>query len=146
MKYIFLSRMFYETYDQKNFPEIERKEDRPHIAVYIKVDDLDCAIPLRSNIIHKHAFWTNKKEKCGLDYSKTIIITDPKYIDNLRKPYIRDDEHKALLGKEYEVAKGMMKYIKKYKKALKRLDIERNKTLCKYSTLQYFHKELKITD
>lgn len=144
MKYIFLSEKFYETYDQIDYPEIERKSDRPYIMIKICIGGIDFAIPLRSDISHNHVYWTNKPNKCGVDYSKVVVIPDSTYIDS-RNPYIRPDEHRRLKGKDHILEKGLEKYIKEYKKALKNIHIVRNKILCQFSTLQYFHKEIDIS-
>ena len=140
MQFIFLSKDFYN--DFKGFTEIEQKPTRPYIQIVIKVNGTLFAIPMRSNINHKNAFFTDKKNKCGVDFSKAVVITDNKYIDLSRSPYIRPNEFKALQGKDFEIEKGMLKYINLYKKALKSPDIARNKLLLKYSTLQYFENYL----
>lgn len=143
MKYIFLSDKFYNEFPRELFPEIMRKDVRPYVMVKLTINGYEVGLPLRSNIEHQYAYWTNKADRCGIDYSKAVIIPDSSYI-NPRKPFIRDDEHKALLGKEYEIRKGFMRYLKDYHKALKSLDIPRNLKLVNYSTLQYFHKQLMI--
>lgn len=58
------------------------------MQICIKINDLLFAIPLRSNIRHKNAFWTDTSNGCGLDFSKTVILTDDNYIDKHRKPCI----------------------------------------------------------
>lgn len=86
----------------------------------------------------------NKSKNCGLDLSKAVIITDEiKYIEK-SSPQIRQEEFNALKGKDYFVKQKMETYIKLYIKALSMQHISSYKTLCKYSTLQYFHKELGI--
>jgi len=137
VKFVFLTSEFYEEY--KNCPEIEQKNTRPYIQAFITINDLMFAIPLRSKILHPHVLWTDKANKCGLDFSKAVIILDEaKYIDKTAKPYIRPNEFNELRGKEYIIKKKMEKYIKDYKKAKSKLDIPLNKQLCKYSTMQYF--------
>ena len=143
MKFIFLKEDFYHIYNRADYPEIERKSNRPYIMIQISISGIDFAIPLRSGISHRYALWTDKANKCGVDYTKAVIIPDNKYIDD-KNPYIRPDEYKALLGKDYILKNGFEKYIEDYKDALKKLHIERNKKLCQYSTLQYYHKELGI--
>ncbi|MBR5000488.1 MAG: hypothetical protein IKT25_00660 [Firmicutes bacterium] len=139
MKFTFLSKEFYE--EHRMHTEIEQKEDRPYVQVIVEINNTLFAIPMRSNINHKHAFFTDKENKCGLDYSKSVVILDERHeLDHVRKPYIREIEFKALLGKEYEVKKGLVKYIRTYKKASAQRDISRNELLCKYSTLQYFEE------
>lgn len=145
MKYIFLTSEFYNDYPYKDYPEIEQKQDRPYIMIQISIDGVDFAIPLRSNINHPNVFWTDKPKKCGVDYSKAVPIKDVKYVDS-RKPYLRSNEHKALIGKEYLIQKGFEKYIQKYGKALSAYHVDRNRELCQKSTLQYFHEELGIKE
>ncbi len=139
MKFTFLSKGFYE--EHRFHTEIEQKEDRPYVQVVVEINGILFAVPLRSNITHKHAFFTDKEKRCGLDYSKTVVITNQEeQLDHERKPYIRDDEFKALMGKEYEVRCGLEKYIRTYKKAVDKRFVPRNDMLCKFSTLQYFEE------
>lgn len=141
MKFIFLTQDFYNAYASCH--EIEQKPLRPYIKVCVTVGGIDFAIPLRSNINHPHVLWTDKTNKCGLDFSKTVVVAKPHYIDSAQ-PYIRQNEFDSLRGKEYIVETKLIKYIKDYKKAKQDLSIRRNQELCQYSTLQYF--ESYITD
>ena len=139
MKYTFLSQQFYDEHFEHT--EIEQKIDRPYVQVIIEVGGVLFAVPMRSNISHKHAFFTDKLNKCGIDYSKTVVITDPEtQLDMERKPFNREEEYKSLIGKEYEVKSGLEKYIRTYKKASARRDVARNDILCRFSTLQYFEE------
>ena len=138
MKYIFLTEQFYVDYI--HCPEIEQKKDRPYVQVYINVGGIDFAIPLRSNIKHTHVFWTDKQNRCGIDFSKAVIIEDKKYIDTTGRPYIRPNEHKTLFGRERDIEQGLLDYIEKYKEAKSHLNRHRNVKLLLYSTMQYFEK------
>ena len=82
MKYIFLSKQFYDDYNLKTCPEIAQKQDRPYVMLLIKIDGLTFAIPFRSSIRHKFAYITDKENHCGIDYSKAVVITKNYYIDN----------------------------------------------------------------
>lgn len=139
MKYIFLTNDFYRAY--RHCPEIEQKQQRPYIQVQIVIDGVIFAIPLRSNINHPHVHWTDKPNRCGVDFSKAVVVEDKKYIDP-RSPHIRPNEFKALQGKEYIITKKFQKYIENYKKAKSRPEIPRNAMLCEYSTLKYFEQYL----
>lgn len=141
MKYIFLTQDFYDKYS--NCPEIEQKTNRPYAMLLVEIDNVTWAIPLRSNISHKYVYWTNKDNKCGLDLSKAVVVENNSYISST-KAWIRDDEFKALRGKQFQVKTKMEKYIKDYVKAYERRDIDRNKKLCEYSTLQYFHQYIEL--
>ncbi|MCD3232427.1 type III toxin-antitoxin system TenpIN family toxin [Clostridium botulinum] len=142
MEFVFLTKDFYLNYT--HCTEIEQKTNRPYIMFKIRIDNIDYAIPLRSNITHKHVYLTDKNNNCGLDFSKTIIITNSNYINTDTTPHIRQNEFNFLKGKEYIIKKKLLRYIENYKKALQHLEAKHNENLCKYSTLQYFHKELNI--
>jgi protein AbiQ len=136
---VFLTQDFYS--DHAHCPEILLKDDRPHIQIQVKVNNQLFCIPLRSNISHQHVLWTDRANKCGLDFSKAVIIIDSqKYIDNLRQPIIRQNEFDTLRGKEHIIETSLMKYVTKYKDAKNNLHISRNSLLVKCSTLQYFEK------
>ena len=137
MDFIFLTKQFYLDYILCT--EIEQKIERPYIMFILKIDELEFAIPLRSHIKHNHVYWTDKINNCGLDFSKTIIITDTSYINSLIVPHIRQNEYNCLIGQEYIIKTKLLTYIKNYKKALQHAHINKNEILCKYSTLQYFH-------
>lgn len=120
------------------------KWNRPYIQMYIEIDGVQYAAPLRSGIHHPHVFWTDKANHCGGDFSKAVVIKDEKYIDANIEPYIRQNEFDALRGKDYKIKVKMAKYIENYKKAKLDLENQRNQQLVKYSTLQYFEKEIGL--
>lgn len=139
LKFIFLSDKFYQDY--AGCSEIEQKKSRPYIQVEVVVDGVHFGVPLRSNIRHPHVLWTDKDNLCGVDFSKTVVISDPtSYIDTSTAPYIRPNEFQALKGKEFIIEQKLRKYISDYKKAKLRPDVGRNKLMLRYSTLQYFEE------
>lgn len=143
-RFLFLSEEFYLAYQSEDYPEMEQKHNRPYIQVYVEIEGIQYAIPLRSDIHHPHVLWTDKKNHCGVDFSKAVVITDEKYIDSSTDPHIRQDEFDALRGKDYKIKTKMEKYIEDYKMAKNDLSKPRNQQLVKYSTLQYFEAELGI--
>ena len=136
-KYIYLTEEFYKDY--KNCSEILSKKDRPYSMLQIEINNVTWAIPLRSDAKHNNVIWTDKKNNCGLDLSKAVVIEDKKYISK-KDPIIRQNEFNELKGKDHIVYKKMKKYIDIYVKAYTNQHIERNKKICKYSALQYFHE------
>ena len=102
------------------------------------------AIPLRSDINHPHVLWTDKKNHCGVDFSKAVVIKDESYIDFSIEPHLRQNEFDALRGKDFKIKNKMEKYIADYKKAKKDLSNPINRMLVTYSTLQYFEKEIGL--
>lgn len=136
-QFFFLTQDFYSDY--ANCPEIEQKPTRPHIRVIVHAEGIDFAVPFRSHIDHPHAFLTDPLKKCGLDFSKAIVITDyNRYVDSQTKPRIRTLEFNALRGKEHIIEQGMLRYLRAYRKALKQPTVLRNEMLLRYSALQYF--------
>ena len=143
-RFVFLSKEFYNTYPPSKYPEMEQKQNRPYIQVCVEIDGVQYAIPLRSDINHPHVLWTDKRNHCGVDFSKAVVITDESYIDFSTEPHLRQNEFDALRGKDFKIKSKMEKYIADYKKAKKDLSSPINKTLVKYSTLQYFEKEIGV--
>ncbi|MDU7787788.1 MAG: hypothetical protein E7J67_08160 [Veillonella sp.] len=139
MEYIYLNASFYNKYPQNIYPEIVQKRSRPYVQIVISINSQKWAIPLRSNIMHKHVLWSNKAAKCGIDLSKAVPIDD---IDIERKATIRQIEFNQLKGKEYILKKKFEKYIAKYKAAKNNLSKQHNQTLVSCSTLQYFEEYL----
>ena len=66
--------------------EIERKRDRPYFVLIAEIDGVTWGLPFRSSIKHSHAFWTNKEEGCGIDYSKAVAIESAADIDREKMP------------------------------------------------------------
>ena len=142
MEFAFLTAEFYADHPEDKYPEMEHKKDRPYVVVFVTVGTIRYAVPLRSHISHPYAYLTDKKNRCGVDYTKAVIVeNEERYIDRSRKPYIRPNEFDALRGKEYRIQCGMQKYIEVYKKA-KQSDSARDKMLVSCSTLQYFEQYL----
>ena len=139
---VYLSSAFYQDFSAPQYSEIEQKQNRPYVQVCVTINGVVWAIPLRSNINHEHVLWTDQTNKCGLDFSKAVVIEKQEYLDGTNTPWIRENEFQELKGKEFVISTKMEKYIDKYKKAKRDLRIPRNARLCQYSTLQYFEPYL----
>lgn len=99
LKFVFLTQKFYDDYI--NYPEIEKKVNRPYTMVLATIDNIDFAIPLRSNIKHNNSLLTDKLNNCGLDFSKAVVIKNKeRYINTMEKPILRQNEFEALKGKD----------------------------------------------
>ena len=143
MKFCFLTDDFFEIY--KNCKEIEKKNNRPYATVcLLKYNNLYFAIPIRHNIKHQYAIFTDKEKTKGLDLSKTLIIKDLKYIIQNKTAFISQTEYSQLITKEAFILSKLNSYIKKYIKALEHQEIKKNYLLCSMSCLKYFHNELNI--
>ena len=99
MKFCFLTDDFFELY--KDCKEIEKKKNRPYATVcLLKYNTFYFAIPIRHNIKHQYAIFTDKEKSKGLDLSKTLIIKDLKFIVQNRTAFISPIEYTQLIQKE----------------------------------------------
>jgi len=142
--FFYLTHEFYNKY--KNCKEILYKPKRPYAVHLIEYNNLIFAIPIRSNITHEFSYKKTIKEKNkskGLDFTKTVIINDLKYLS--KQPVrINQEEYLKLDKNRHFIEKKMLSYLKIYKKALQKPNTNKNKNILSKSTLQYFHKELSI--
>ncbi|MFV0626613.1 MAG: type III toxin-antitoxin system TenpIN family toxin [Alphaproteobacteria bacterium] len=138
MKFRFLTQQFYD--DFKHCDQILIKEKRPYTFVLLDIGNVLVAIPLRSNITHKFGM-TTPNTTGGLDFSKSVIITDSKkYIEARTSPVVRKEDFNFLKGKEYFLKQRLETFIETYKKKA----FQKNSSLSQMCSLQYFHKELGI--
>lgn len=140
MEYTFLSEKFYKDYPHDKYPQMEIKIDRPYAHVHVQAYGQLFCIPLRSNVDHPHALFTNKKEKCGVDYSKAVVITNEDYIDRTRKAFLRPNEYKKLRGKDYTIKQQFENYVELYKQAKIDETVNHREEILAFSTLQYFEE------
>ena len=135
MHIVKLSQNFYNRHKQDI--EILQKANRPYMMVLVAVGQKTFAIPFRSHIHHKYALWTDKKNRCGLDFTKAVLITSP---DDIASSgiQIRQNEFNAIKGKEHHIQKRFETFLNTYKKAYHNQNISRNKILIQDSALQYF--------
>lgn len=94
------------------------------------------------DIHHPHILWTDKRNHCGVDFSKAVVISDERYIGKIHEPHLSQNEFDALRGKAFKIKQKMQKYIDKYKQAKMEPEKSVNKLLLRYSTLQYFEEYL----
>jgi protein AbiQ len=147
MEFHRLTPAFYAAYSQCS--EILTKEERPYYVLILEVGGVTYAIPLRSHISHQYCFIADNSdgENKGLDYSKAVVIADrEKYLDPAPVT-IRQNEFNVLKQQEFLIQKQFSSYVQSYKKEILRR--QKNPAfpvsgLCRYSSLQYFHKELGL--
>ena len=70
---------------------------RPYIMLLISINNLLFAIPMRSHITHKHAYFTDVVNKCGVDFTKAVVINNKEYIIKNKVPIIRPHEYLKLV-------------------------------------------------
>ena len=146
MKFHRLSSIFYEQFG--NFEEILNKENRPYYVLLLELDSLTYAIPLRSHITHPYCFIADSSDSQnkGLDYSKAVVITESQYIDS-NPVTIRQKEYNIYKMQEFKIKKQFSSYVARYRKEVRRRIANPAlpaSALCLYSSLKYFHKELRL--
>tara|TARA_Y100001963_G_C6741964_1_gene429457 strand:+ start:768 stop:1244 length:477 start_codon:yes stop_codon:yes gene_type:complete len=122
---------------------------RGYGVVVITLNNLTFAIPLRTNIRHKAAYITKKCHEPGiqgkgLDFSKSLLITDEEYISEA--PFkIPPEEHKKLRSKEFFITSKFEKYVEKYIFAINSRDENIISSLeYRFTTLINYHDELGL--
>lgn len=118
------------------------------MVLLVRVNNLQFAIPFRTNVIHKYCYkfkntTRDTSTSTAIDFSKTVVIKNEDYLSNFAK--IDNEEFKELNDKYYFIIKKFTKYVNDYIKIITTYssDSYEYKSM-KYSTLQYFHHELKI--
>ena len=139
-KIAFLTKQFYVDHPSPPFSEIEQKENRPYIVFLVQIDGHTWGLPFRSHIKHRYAYWTDRANGCGIDFTKAVVLDDPKYIDSTTKPYLRPNEFAAIKGNEHLVLRGFARYVRLYKKALQS-NQPRDANLLRFSTLQNYYQK-----
>ena len=144
-----LSDLFYEKYNNNDYPEMEEKISRPFLVLLVEIDDNKFAIPFRTNVRHKYCYKfanTNRltESSTALDFSKAVIVNDSKYIGVEAR--IDQKEFVELSSKSIFIINKFKNFIEKYKKIMlnPQINYYEYDLLCKYSTLNYFHNELGI--
>ena len=144
MKFYRLSADFYQQFSMHE--EILTNKNRPYYVLFLEIDSLTFAIPLRSHITHCFIADSSAGQNKGLDYSKAVIITDGQYLD-FSPVTIRQNEYNVYKKREYFIKKQFSSYVMRYIKEIRRrfknpaLPVS---MLCQYSVLKYFHRELGL--
>ncbi|MBD5477351.1 MAG: hypothetical protein HDR18_12390 [Lachnospiraceae bacterium] len=143
----YLSAEFYKQYSTDRYPEIENKENRPYMVLLIKVDSNTFAIPFRTNVKHNNCYKFQNSTRptesvTGLDYSKAVVINDSIFIGKAAR--INDDEYTELDMNYHIIIKRFTTYVRGYIKYAEGTLNEYQRFKYRYTTLQYFHKELGI--
>ena len=150
MRLCILSRTFYKRYEGCS-EILDKGPQRPYVLVVIKLDDsLTFAIPIRTTIPSynkEYCYITENSKNSGLDFTKSLIISSETDLETGPEPTIEQSEFNYIKMKEHELSCILLKFVNDYKKYIKRK--EKNPDIpeplsFKFSTLQYFHKELGL--
>jgi len=139
-----LSAAFFADYG--NLPELMTKPTRRYCIALLEIDDLTFAIPFRTHIHHRfsYIFTNSSRSDCsGLDFSKAVVLTKPCYIG--ADAMIDAAEYAEFLRKRATIARRFDRFLRDYKLWVKNPAAYHAELIVRFSTLQYFHKELGIT-
>ena len=145
----YLSEKFYEKYNKAEYPEIEHKQKRPYLVMLITIDDNTFAIPFRTNIRHSHCYKFQNTSRStvaatGLDFTKAVIVNDDTYIGEAAM--IDDKEFVELNDRYLFIINKFRTYVNGYKKYVVSKSYMHQINKYRYTSLQYFHKELNINN
>lgn len=62
-KISYLTKDFYDIFDETKYSELLHKEDRPYLVIIIKVENNTYAIPFRTNVTHQYSYRFKKQVK-----------------------------------------------------------------------------------
>ena len=158
MEYTFrlaqLTTKFYEDYPHNVYPEILNKEKRAYNCFIFKLwDDRFICVPYRTEINHKYAYSfkqsaRSKLHNSGLDFSKSVIITDENYICTQSAVVDTDEFHETIANIDI-IANKVLQFVTDYIDYIKfqnNMSKQEFNRRYRYSPLKYFHKELNINN
>ena len=144
---------FFLKYNPSIYIELENKIDRPYdVVLFETAYDYFICIPFRSSIQHNNAYHFKNStrssiSKSGLDYSKIIIIDNPAYIGS---PAIVDkDEANELYQNSNKIHIKAQSYVENYRNHILNVTPFHPKEFdrrYRFTTLKYFHSELKLPE
>ena len=143
MKLVCLNSNFYNKYLDKE--EILKKQNRPYVIFVVNINNIDWAIPFRSNIRHKYAYMTDKTNNNGIDFTKAVVIDINNDIDS-QNVQIRQVEFNKIKGKEHVIKKDFQNFLKRFEKAINKPEISEHRKILMFSSLNYFIEEVIMSN
>ncbi len=134
------------------YKEILKKKERAYTCLLFQTHyDYFICVPFRTEISHKYAYKFNnskrsKKHNSGLDYTKILIISDTKYLDN-KDAIIDKDEYNETVVHIEKIKQDALDFVEDNLKHVRGEAMLHKKEFGRrynYSTLKYFHKEMGI--
>ena len=147
MRFYRLTAVFFKDHENTCL-EILNKQTWPYYVALLSINNLTFAIPLRSHLpVDRRFCFVADGDDAGLDFCKAVVITDTQRYLEPNAIQIRQHEFKVLQQHEFDIKQNFVRFLTKYCKQMKR--IQNNPSIpipawCRYSALQYFHKELGI--
>ncbi|WP_456110916.1 type III toxin-antitoxin system TenpIN family toxin [Roseburia inulinivorans] len=149
-----LTNQFYLDYPDPPYKEIVRKNNRPYNCLLLQSHyGYFICIPYRSHIKHKYSYKfknskRSKRTNSGLDYTKIVIIKDLNYLGAV-DAIVDTDEYKETRDNINYIKKDVQEYVDDYIEYINETSDKYTQKSFKraygYSTLQYFHSQLDLT-
>lgn len=149
-----LTNQFYTDYPNPPYREIVRKDNRPYNCLLIQSHyGYFMCIPYRSHINHEYSYkfkdsQHSKRTDSGLDYTKTVIVTDSNYL-GLIDAVVDKDEFKETRENIDYIKKDVQRYIDDYVDYIngtsEKYDPKSFRRAYGFSTLKYFHNQLNLS-
>ena len=143
MKLVCLNSNFYNKYLDRE--EILKKQNRPYVIFVVNINNIDWAIPFRSNIRHKYAYMTDKINNNGIDFTKAVVIDINNDIDS-QNVQIRQVEFNKIKGKEHVIKNDFQNFLKRFEKAINKPEISEHRKILMFSSLNYFIEEVIMSN
>ena len=143
MKLVCLNSNFYNKYLDRE--EILKKQNRPYVIFVVNINNIDWAIPFRSNIRHKYAYMTDKINNNGIDFTKAVVIDINNDIDS-QNVQIRQVEFNKIKGKEHVIKNDFENFLKRFEKAINKPEISEHRKILMFSSLNYFIEEVIMSN
>ena len=143
MKLVCLNSNFYNKYLDRE--EILKKQNRPYVIFVVNINNIDWAIPFRSNIRHKYAYMTDKTNNNGIDFTKAVVIDINNDIDS-QNVQIRQVEFNKIKGKEHVIKNDFQNFLKRFEKAINKPEISEHRKILMFSSLNYFIEEVIMSN
>lgn len=143
---------FFNTYPNPPYVEILKKRKRAYNCILFQTHyGYFICVPYRTEITHAYSYRfkrsaRSKMHKSGLDYTKTVIISNARFIDS-KEALVDKDEYKETMRNLNRIKEEALQFVEDYvahMKGIKFLSPEEFRRRYTYSPLKYFHNELLI--
>ncbi len=143
-----LTSDFYNDYPPDKFPELMYKDNRPYTCLLIETsDNYFICIPFRSHIPHNDAFifkLSNRstRTRSGLDYQKTVIVKDDRYIETSKATVVDKDEYNEMMINIEQITDEINEYVSRYinhVSGISSMHYREYQRHYQFTTLQYFN-------
>ena len=150
-----LSSEFMIDYPLSKYPELMYKQGRPYTCLLIDThEDYFLCVPFRSSINHNNAYHfksteRSRRTRSGLDYSKTVVIRNSRYIDSTVPAIVDQDEYAEMMRNLSEITTEILDYVNSYinhRNGIRRLHHREFERKYRFSSLMYFEDILRITE